>query len=392
MSHRLKVFQVVPAAAWGGGSVVILRLIQALVRAGCQVTVLCSTDPRTVAEFSQSGAEVIHARHWRRPISPLQDLLFLFEMYRVCRLGKFDVVHTHMPKGGVIGRVAARMADTPLVIHTIHGLAFNEFMSRPRAWLYRTLERLSAPCCDLFISVNAQDRQRAIATGVTSPDRIVTVLNGIDVEPFLTARPAPLRAEIGLPTDALLIGATGRLATQKGFEYLIRAVPLLVAAEPRAHVILVGDGELETDLRALIAELDLQDRCHLLGFRQDVPALLASFDLYAQPSLWEGLSISLLEAMAAGKPIIATDIIGNREVVRDGITGRLVPPADPPALARALLQLIGDPALAGRLGQQAQQHAIIHFSAERMIQETLELYRVWLAKTPAGAAALAVEL
>lgn len=381
---QLRVFQVVPAAAWGGGSVVILRLIEALIQAGSQVTVLCSTDDRTVAEFSKSGATIIHARHWRRQISPIQDVLFLHELYSFCRQCRFDVVHTHMPKGGVVGRTAASLAGTPLVIHTIHGLIYNDFIPPWRARLYRSLERLSGRFCNVFISVNEGDRLRAIEAGIAKPGHIVTIPNGIDTRQFINTTPAPLRAELLIPEEAVLIGTTGRLAVQKGLEYLIRAVPLLVAAEPRAHVAFAGIGELEDDLRALVSELGVEEHCHFLGFRQDIPALLASFDLYAQPSLWEGLSISLLEAMAAGKPIVTTDIIGSREVIEDGVTGLLVPPTDVEALATALLSLMRNPTRAQELGRSAGQHVVKHFDANRMVEETLELYRHWLARTAVG--------
>lgn len=376
----LKIFQVIPAAAWGGGSVVILRLVQELVRAHCQVTVLCSRDPQTVAEFSKSGAEMIHARHWRRPLHPLQDPLFLAEIYRLCRQRRFDIVHTHMPKGGVIGRTAAHLAGAPLVVHTIHGFVFNEFVAPWRAWLYRRMEQMTGRFCDTFISVNAQDRIRAIELGITTPDRIVTVLNGIDLQPFLAANPAPLRAELGLAEDTILIGATGRLAFQKGFEYLLRALPSVIAVEPKVHLLLVGEGEMEGALDTLAHELGIQGHCHLTGFRRDIPALLAGLDFYAQPSLWEGLSISLLEAMAAGKPIVTTDIVGNRELIEDEISGLLVPPANGEVLATALLRLIHDPDLALRLAGRAKQRANQEFSAERMVQETLSVYQEGLRR------------
>ena len=364
---RLKVFQVVPAAAWGGGSVVILRLVEKLIQAGCQVVVLGSTDERTVTEFSRSGAEVIHSRHWRRPINPVRDALLLYELYSICRRRRFDIVHTHNPKGGVVGRIAAGLAGTPLVIHTVHGLTYNEFTSPPRAWLYCTMERVATRFCDVLISVNDEDRLRLIESGIVKPDHIVTVLNGIDVDQFINVAPLPLRTALSLPDDAILIGTTGRLAVQKGLEYLIRALPRLVAVEPRTHVVLVGSGELEDDLRRQASQLGVETHCHFLGFRQDIPALLASFDLYAQPSLWEGLSISLLEAMAAGKPFVTTDIIGNREVIENDVTGLIVPPADVEALAGALLQLIRDPDRAQRLGHRARQHVVKHFSADRMV-------------------------
>jgi glycosyltransferase involved in cell wall biosynthesis len=387
-----QVLQVGFSTAWGGGAVVVLQLVEKLIQLGCQVTMLCSTEPLAAARFSQIGTEIIYARHYRRPISPVQDALLLYEVYSICRRRHFDVVHTHNPKSGVVGRIAAGLVGTPLVIHTIHGLPFNDAMPSWRAWLYRTMERIAARYCDVHISVNETDRRRAIEAGLGGPDRIVTVLNGIDVDQFINVTPAPLRTELSLPDDAILIGWTGRLNFLKGLEYLIKALPPLIAAEPRAHVLLVGSGELENDLRALVTELGVEDHCHFLGFRQDIPALLASLDLYAQPSLSEGLSISLLEAMAAGKPIVTTDITGNREVIEGGVSGLLVPPTDVEALATALLKLMRDPTRSQRLARQARQRVEQHFNADRMVKETVDLYRHWLARTAVGKTIPALEV
>jgi glycosyltransferase involved in cell wall biosynthesis len=380
------------AATWGGGGEVVIPLFNKLIQSGCQVTVVVGTDPLGAARFSQTGAEIMRARHWRRAISPVQDALLLYELYNLCRQRRPDVVHTHNPKAGVVGSIAAGLARIPLVIHHIHGLTFNDALPPRRAWLFRTMERIAAPFRDVQISVNEADRWRAIEAGLGGPDRIVTVLNGIDVDQFINVTPAPLRTELSLPDDAILIGWTGRLAVQKGLEYLIRAIPGLIVAEPRAHVLLVGSGELEDHLRALVTELGVEDHCHFLGFRQDVPALLAAFDLYAQPSLWEGLSISLLEAMAAGKAIVATDIIGNRELIEDGVSGLLVPPTDVEALATALLKLRRDPTQSQRLGRQARQRVEQHFSRDRMVKETVDLYRHWLSRNAVGKTIPALEV
>lgn len=391
-NSQLQVLVIALAASWGGGGDVVIPLFNKLVQSGCQLTVLVGTDPLGAARFGQTGAEIIRARHWRRPINPVQDVLLLYELYSLCRQRRPDVVHTHNPKSGVIGSIAAGLARIPLVIHHIHGLTFNDAISPRRAWLFRTMERIAAPFRDVQISVNEADRWRAIEAGLGEPDSIVTVLNGIDVERFTNVTPAPLRKELSLPDDAILIGWTGRLAVQKGLEYLIRAIPELIAAEPRAHVLLVGSGELESDLRILVTELGVEDHCHFLGFRQDVPALLAGFDLYAQPSLWEGLSISLLEAMAAGKPIVATDIIGNRELIEDGVSGMLVPPTDVKALATALLKLVRDATQSQRLGSQARKRVEQHFSVGRMVRETVDLYRHWLARKDVGKTIPALEV
>jgi glycosyltransferase involved in cell wall biosynthesis len=295
----------------------------------------------------------------------------------VCRQEKFDIVNTHTSKGGVIGRIGARLAGVPLVVHTVHGYAFStDHIPQWQVFIYTMIERLATLFCDLVISVNAEDRQRAIENKVAPPDKIVTVLNGIDTTPFEKAQaPTTLRDELDPTGEAILLGSTGRLSTQKGFSYLINAMPLVLEAYPDARLVIAGKGPLYEELDALIGELALNEQCKLLGFRDDIPELLTCLDIFVLPSLWEGLSISLLEAMAAGKPIVATDIRGTREVLEDGVDGVVVPPGDPAALKGGIADLIEDRERALVLGECAREKVRTAFSEEAMVRNTLELYR-----------------
>jgi glycosyltransferase involved in cell wall biosynthesis len=210
------------------------------------------------------------------------------------------------------------------------------------------------------------------------------VHNGIDLRPYKTVDRLGARRQLGFQDSELLIGAIGRLAPQKGFVHLIRAMPQVLAAVPNARLVLAGDGPLERELKDEAVECGVAERVQFLGFRRDILELLTAFDIFALPSLWEGLSISLIEALAAGKPIVATDIDGNREVIDNLETGLLVPPADAGAFAAALLRLLTDRSLAERLAVNARLSAESRFSMERMVEQNLAVYNRVAAGERAG--------
>jgi|OpeIllAssembly_1097287.scaffolds.fasta_scaffold187503_1 glycosyltransferase involved in cell wall biosynthesis len=384
---RPKVYQVIggtsaggPGVGWGGGLWVVLPTTRKLIELGCEVWVLCVTE-FTEQLFKQIGANIVTSPFWRRAICPRMDLLAFWELFRLCRRERFDVVHTHTSKGGFLGRIGARLAGVPLVIHTAHGFYFNQINCGPKeARFYRALEKFAACFCDLIISVNEEDRLSAIQKGVVHPSKIHTVINGINTRRFENVVPPDsLGADLDPSGQGILIGTTGRLMQQKGYHYLIQAMPSVLREFPGARVIFVGDGPLEAELKGLADQLGVSDQCRFLSFRKDIPELLASFDIFVLPSLWEGLSISLLEALAAGKPIVATNIKGNREVIDHGVNGLLVNPEDPAGLAEGIIRLIRDKELARGMGERAREKAKASFSEEAMVRRTLDLYR---SRTP----------
>ena len=359
---------------WGGGAVVVRALTQRLMQEGYQVWVLCLS--REVSRrFSEVGAKVVTSRYWRREINPLDALAF-YELLKLCRRVKFDIVHTHTSKGGFLGRIAARLAGVPIVIHTVHGFSFNELTPWWTTAFYVYLERLASRFCDTMISVTNQHRLIAIEKRMASPDTIVTIHNGIDLSRFegVTATES-MRRELSLAREATLIGTVGRLTPQKGQTYLLKAMPRVVRKHPQTQLVFVGDGPQEAELKDLAVELGVADHCRFLGFRRDVPELLACLNIFVQPSPREGLSITLLEAMAARRPVIATNITGNREVVDDGIDGVLCQPMNSTALAKALIDLIENPKKARLLGKRAREKVEQHFEEQMMLKQTLELYR-----------------
>jgi len=369
-NRRTKVFQVLAGGPWGGGAVVVRALTQRLMQEGYQVWVLCLS--REVSRrFSKVGANVVTSRYWRREINPLDALAF-YELFKLCRREKFAIVHTHTSKGGFLGRIAARLGGVPIVIHTVHGFSFNELTPWLTAAFYVCLERLASRFCDTMISVTDQHRLMAIEKRMASPDKIVTIHNGIDLSRFegISATKS-VREELGLSREATLIGTVGRLASQKGQTYLLRALPCVVQEHPQTQLVFVSEGPQEAELRGLAVELGVAGHCRFLGFRRDVPELLAHLDIFVQPSPREGLSITLLEAVAARRPVIATNITGNREVVDDGINGVLCQPMNSTALAKALIDLMENPRKARLLGERAREKVEQHFEEQMMLKQTL---------------------
>ena len=277
---------------------------------------------------------------------------------------------------GLVGRRAAARAGTPVVVHTLHGIHYLHYRNPFLKYLLVLAERRLARRTDAVIFVSRADYDRGTWFRLAPQPKMRLIRNGValpdDDGPDGGRRREALRAALEL--DGPVVGAVSRLHRQKGVIYLLRAAPEILRRRPEARIVVAGGGPLEGELRRLVTRLGQDRRVLLLGERSDARDLLALFDVLVLPSLWEGLPLVLLEAAMLGKPIVATDIDGVREVVRDGETGLLVPPARPDALAAAVVGLLDDPGLAARLGGAARSEIQAEFSLERMVKETQNLY------------------
>ena len=227
---------------------------------------------------------------------------------------------------------------------------------------------------DRILCVSEAVRRVLQADGLEG-ERLVVVRDAIDPERIRRATPVDVRARCGLPTDAVLVLAVGALVPPKGHEHLLAALPRVIARVPRAHLVVAGEGPLRAALEAQARALGCADRVRLPGAIDDLPGWFAAADVVAMPSVQEGLGTSLLDAMAAGRPVVASSTGGIPEVVRDGVDGRLVPPADPVALADALAEVLLDPARAGAWGRAGSARVDAEFRVERMVDETVAAYR-----------------
>lgn len=275
-----------------------------------------------------------------------------------------DVIHLHSSKAGFVGRVAAALSRrAEAVIFTPHAWSFWAG-SGAAAGLYLTLERIAARLCRIIMVVSEAERRAGLEAGVGTPSQYRVVPNGVELERFVIAR-RPV---------ANRILAVGRLAPQKRPDVLVRMVAHLRERNPHVELQLAGDGPDRRQVEALVAELRLGDHVKLLGARTDVPALLSRAACFVLASDYEGCPLSVLEALAAGVPVVATRVGGLPEIVDDGRTGRLVEPGDPVALARVVGDLLEDSQGLRRLGEEGRRVAVERFSRERMTSEIGQLY------------------
>ena len=337
-----------------------------------------------VAALERRGIPHVPVRHATRAMAPHHDAAALGELIGLFRRTRPDVVHTHNPKPGLYGRLAARTVGVPVVVNTVHGLyALPDDPAAKRAVVYG-LERLAAACSDCELVQNPEDIPVLRRLGIP-PSRLELLGNGIDLDRFDPERlgpvRAPLRQALGIAEHEVVVGLVGRLVAEKGYREVFEAAELVAAHHPRVRFVVIGpEDPAKTDAVAL-AERERAERhgVRFLGQRDDVDALYRAMDLYVLASWREGFPRSAMEAAAMGLPIVATDIRGCRQVVDHDDTGLLVPVRDGPALADAIGSLVADPARRAVMGQRARARAEAEFDQRRVIERTLAAYDRLLA-------------
>jgi glycosyltransferase involved in cell wall biosynthesis len=312
-----------------------------------------------------------------REIAPWSDLVTLVKLYRLMRRERPHVVHTHTAKAGFVGRIAARLAGVPVVLHTFHGHVFHSYFSPAKTQLFLLIERFGARLSTRIITISPRLREEIVQFGVTGREQIEVIPLGFELEVFAAQARASsgFRRSLGLPPDAKLVGAVGRLVPIKNIPLLLEAAALARQEDPDIRVVLVGDGPLREELEARAEALGLGQAVTFAGWRRDLASVYADLDAVVISSHNEGTPASLIEAMASGRPVIATRVGGVPDLIVDGETGHLVPPGDVEALAAALLELFREPELTARMAELAQRQVLERHQARRLVADVDRLYR-----------------
>ena len=318
-----------------------------------------------------------------RSIRPIPDLRSAAAIARVIRRFRPDVIHTHLSKAGLLGRPVALATSRAVRIHTFHGTVFGGYFGATASGAIVRAERFLGHRSDAIVALSDRQRDELIEARIAPAARIKVVPLGLDLERFATARDdaarQAARSMLGIPADALVIVAIGRLVPIKRLERLIDAFAVVAGRVPGSLLYLVGDGSERETLQARVAAAGLLDRVTFVGWSGSTPDWYAGTDVVALTSDREGTPLALIEAAAAGRPVVATDVGGVADVVADGSTGFVVPASSVDALADRLTQLALDPDLRRAMGREAPAHAI-RYSADRLVSDLDRLYRDTLAE------------
>jgi glycosyltransferase involved in cell wall biosynthesis len=375
-AQKMNVMFVVPCFGFGGLERVVLDLIRGVDRSRFNPSLCSLLNPHPEMIETMRTLDVptyvLHKGWGVNYLLPFR-LASLFAREHVRLVNAHDI-------GATLYAVpAARFALVRHVVHTDHSQILTKHRFRPA---YRWVLRRGISHA---VAVSEHLRRYLIDTFDVPEALVTTIPNGIDISRFTAAVDvAVLRRELGIREGELVIGTIGRLMEQKGMAYLLQAFAVLVRRRGDVKLVIVGDGELRHDLERLAERLEVSERVVFAGIRKDVPNLMRLFDVFALPSLWEGQPITVVEAMAAGTPVVATDVGGNAEILRHGEFGVLVPPRDENALAEAIGALLSDPARAGALGRKAASHAARELTSASMVKKYEDVFVATAAGRPAA--------
>jgi glycosyltransferase involved in cell wall biosynthesis len=367
MEHRqIRVMQITHDLAIGGLQRVVATLCHTIDPSLFQVSVLCLRGLGPFAnDIAQRGTKVQIVRQTKG-----SDYLCFLKVAQALRAAEIEVIHTHNTQPFLDGTMAALLSRVRTIVHTDHAREF------PDKWRYMKAERILSHFAYRVVGVSEHTSANLHRYEKIPRTKIETIPNGIDPSPFEGSidRAAKLR-ELGIPEGVSVIGIAARLTPQKGITYLLKALPEIIRRFPKTVLVIAGEGPLELELRAEAERLAIAPNVLFVGRRLDMPHLLRSFDLYVMPSLWEGLPMVLLEAMAAGCPIVATDVGGVATAVEHGVNGILVPPRDPRSLASAIVRLLEDPLRREHFAREGKRMFHSRFTADIMTRRYEQLYQ-----------------
>ena len=360
-----------------------------IIKGSTRESAMTEAETRLVNEqlttANKRGIEVIDLPSLVRRISPLNDITAFISIFRILRRSKPDIVHTHTSKAGILGRLTAWMARVPIIIHTPHGHVFYGHFGRSLSRIFLQMERLLGKITHHHIALTPEECNDYLSLRVAQPNNTSVIHSGVDLQRFSKGakQRTEKRKELGFSPHSLVVGYVGWLIPIKGVTYLVNAMAKIVEQHPKSLLVLVGKGddkgEEEIKLKEQVERAGLADKVRFLGWRPDVDEIMGCFDIFVLPSLNEGMGRVLVEAMAAGLPIVASRVGGIPDLVKHGENGLLVPPADTSALEKAISALLQDGARRKRMGK-AGKKMCGPYSAEAMVEQIDVLYTELLEK------------
>lgn len=376
---KTKIAEVITRLDKGGAPLMLLALLQGLSQEKFELVVIhgLTLDPQFgQREFEQSGIKQICLHFLRRNINLLYDVIAFAQLYTIFKREKFDIVHTHTSKAGALGRIAARLAGVPVIIHSPHGHVFYGYFGAKASKIIERIERVLSRFCDTITVLTEIEKNVMLAHQVAPAGKLKVVYNGIQFSRFReeSFNVDEAKRMLGIPLDVALIGLVCRLDFVKGPLVFVDAARILCASHRPVYFIVAGEGDLRKKMELKAIELSVYDKMRFFGFCTNVPQIMRLLDVLVQPSLNEGFGLSILEALYMGIPVIATNVGGIPEILHDKVTGVLIPPNDAQALAQAISVILENKDMAAEMAKAGRVSVESRFSIEHMVQEFSELY------------------
>lgn len=388
MIPKKKVLNIITLFSIGGATETVVSMARGLQKLGYEVEI--ATGPHIVSEGSMYetaedlGIPVFTFKNLRRDINLFVDILIIIQLAWFIRKNKYTVVHTHSSKAGVVGRIAAFLAGTRVIVHTIHGLPFHRFQPPLQKKLFILVEKISALFCDKIVAVTHTIVELLVIGNIIPQKKLTVIRSAFNLEEYLKVNITKEQTQIrfGLSRDDIVIGKIARLSKLKGHEYLLKSFIQVSKEVPTAKLLLVGNGELESELKQFVKQEKLDDRVIFTGlvFPEDIPSIINTMDILVHSSLLEGLARVLPQAIMMEKPVISFDLDGAHEVIKDGVSGYLIEPLNIDQLAERIIDLCNHKSKAQRFGKIGKELLKDEFDDRKMVTEIAKLYDELLLK------------
>lgn len=383
---KIKVAHIITRLDRGGSSENVLLNSIYIDKTKFDISVIfgLSKDPlsKLIEKTKNNNVKFIEVSSLRRNPNFFFDVSALVKLIKIIKKENFDIVHTHSSKAGLLSRWAAKLAGVKIIVHSPHGHIFYGYFGWFKTKLFILLERLSSLVTDKILTMTQRGKEEHIKYRIAKPDKFIPIYSGIEIEKFNNFQIdiAKRKEKLNIPLDVPVIGTVSRLEPIKGNRYFIMSLPDIVKVFPALRVLIVGDGSQRKKLEQDVKNLNLSGNVIFLGQFQDIRSIVSIFNVFVLTSLNEGMGRCLLEAQALGIPVVATKVGGIPEVVRDGITGTLVPARNPKAASEAIINLLKNKPLRENMSKEAKKWIDKSFSAEAMVKKTSDLYQELIEK------------
>ena len=379
MPNKIKVLHIITRLDTGGSAENTLLTCIGLNKNNYEITLASgaafSPKNELKKEAENNGVKFVIIPELVYWIAPLKEIISFCKIFMLIKKERFDIVHTHTSKAGILGRLAAKLAGVPIIIHAPHGHIFYGYYNSFLTGIFIIVEKIAAEFTDKIITLTEKGVEEHVKFGIAPENKFIAIHSGIRADKFFS-EPVDInnkRNQLGIPQNSLLIGTAGRLVPIKGHKYLMQAMSQI---NKKLNVILlvIGDGYLRENLEQQAKQSGISNRIKFLGFRNDIAEILSILDIFILPSINEGMGRTLVEAMFLSKPIIATNVGGIPDLVKNDKSGILVPPKDPTAIANAIQQLLENKTLAKEMGKTGREIVKNEFTEKTMVEKIDKLY------------------